>query len=501
MPKLAILAILLFAIARAGELKNPHRVQKLYDELGAPCLWSCFGHPTELYEQYRALLERLPYHGIDPEPFRAEYYQELKITDNLIQIANILYFGSLNPSNLFKGIKLPQKQDITSQVIVKLIRQGRLQDLPSELSPKNHEYEALIKWAQHYINLLEEDWPKINPANLQVGKKHKEVPLLRKRLYLLQDLPSDSGDDTFDIELKQALTEFQKRHGLLPNGNLDAKTAKELNITPKERLITIFLNLEKLRWVSPPSQGQFILVNIPSYELFLYQDGKVSLTSKVIVGRDFAGDLRPTPILYSQISHVVLNPRWYVPASIASKDILPKAKKDPTILQRKRLRLYKNGEEIDPLSIDWANLDLRKAPFTLVQDSGPGNSLGRIKLHFPNDFDVYLHDTPEKHLFNKHKRAYSSGCIRVEKIRQLTSEILGWSEKRLNSAISSGQNISIAPQTKVPIYIAYMTAFDKDGSLNFREDIYGYDKKLMKAFKEVDIAGSARSRGHQTKSN
>ncbi|MEN3033673.1 MAG: L,D-transpeptidase family protein [Aquificaceae bacterium] len=501
MPRLALFVILIFSTLRASELKNPQRVQALYSELGAICLWSCFGNPTELYSQYRTLLSILPQHGIDPEQFKAEANQELKITDNLLQIANALYYGQLNPATVFRGAKIPQKQDITMQTLVNLIRQRRLQDLPKELSPNNPEYEALSKWAERYISLLEEDWPKINQVKLQIGTKHPEVLKLRKRLYLLQDLPGESGGDIFDEELKRALMEFQKRHGLLPTGNLDQKTTMELNVTPRERLKTIFLNLEKLRWVSPPPRGMFVMVNVPSYELFLYEDGKVKLTSKVVVGRDFKGDTRPTPIIYSQLSYIVLNPKWYVPPSIASKDILPRAQRDPSIIQRKRLRIYKNGEEVDPSSIDWANIDPKRPPFMLVQDSGPGNSLGQIKFHFPNDFDVYLHDTPEKHLFNRHKRAYSSGCIRVEKARQLASELLGWNENRLNRAIASRQNISVSPQSKVPIYIAYLTAFERDGILNFREDIYGYDKKLLKALKEVDFARNISPGGYQTKSN
>ncbi len=297
------------------------------------------------------------------------------------------------------------------------------------------------------------------------------------------DLQEYSPSESFDDLLLQGVKTFQKRHGLPENGIIDQKTLAELNISPRDRLRQIYLNLEKHRWL-PEDFKRAVVVNVPSFELFLIEGGSVKLHSKVIVGRNYIQDFRPTPMLYSRIESITVNPKWYVPVSISTKDILPKVKKNPEYLTRKGFRVFHGEGEIDPLQVDWSQYNERNFPFRLVQEPGARNALGTIKFNFPNAFAVYLHDTPERHLFRHTKRAFSSGCIRVEKARQLAFAILGegWNDRRIESLIKSGQTQSLRVNPPVPIYILYFTAFERDGMLHFREDLYGYDTILSRAF-------------------
>ncbi|MFN3947505.1 MAG: L,D-transpeptidase family protein, partial [Aquificaceae bacterium] len=224
----------------------------------------------------------------------------------------------------------------------------------------------------------------------------------------------------------------------------------------------------------------YILVNIPSFELFLIEDGQVKLSSKVIVGRNYKDDFRPTPMLYSKVESITINPKWYVPVSIAVKDLLPKIKKNPSYLTKKGFKVLSMGREIDPLSVDWSMYNEKNFPFMLVQEAGPQNALGHIKFNFPNPFQVYLHDTPDRHLFKHTKRAFSSGCIRVDKARELALSLLGgdWTGRQLAEMIKSRKTQTIKLKEPIPIYILYYTAFERDGKLHFREDLYGYDTIL-----------------------
>ena len=340
-----------------------------------------------------------------------------------------------------------------------------------------------MEQAKFYHDLSNFEWRATRVAKpLRYGDKSPCIDEIRFRLFLLGDMQEYNPSESFDDALLQAVKNFQRRHGLPESGVIDQKTLAELNVSPRDRLRQIYLNLEKHRWL-PEDFKRAVVVNVPSFELFLIEGGSVKLYSRVIVGRNYVKDFRPTPMLYSRIESITVNPRWYVPVSISTKDILPKVKKNPEYLKRKGFRVFLGEEEIDPLQVDWSQYNERNFPFRLVQEPGRRNALGVIKFNFPNPFAVYLHDTPERHLFNHTKRAYSSGCIRVEKARQLAISLLGegWNDKRLENLIKSGQTQTLRVNPPVPIYILYFTAFERNGVLHFREDLYGYDTILSRA--------------------
>ncbi len=457
----------------------PKKLLELYSKLDYACLWTCKEENLELYKE---LVSNARQHGLrqkdyEVNPLEDPLLYELFITDRLIRLAYDLYYGRLRPKKLFNHWTAPEKEDKVINILADLIKAGRIKDFFKELSPKDPSYWLLVKEAELYEFLSGLEWKTIRPRKaLRVGDKSPCIDEVRYRLFLLGDLKEYEPSEVFDERLKEAIKSFQERHGIEPTGILDGHTLKELNTKPSERLRQIYLNLEKLRWVEIPKNA--IAVNIPSFELFYFKEGKLRLSSKVVVGRNYEKDFRPTPILYSRVQSITVNPKWYVPISIAVKDIKPKVLKDPNYLSRKGIRVFYKGEEVDPSQVDWASLSENNFPYMLVQEAGPRNALGVLKFNFPNPFAVYLHDTPDKHLFKRHKRTFSSGCIRVEKAKELALELLGpdWDMKRLNGLISSKNTITVRLPREVPIYLLYYTAFERDGKLHLREDIYGYDR-------------------------
>ncbi len=466
-------------------LSNPQKVYHLYRLLGVNCIWYCEGQPTENLQNLKKILSSAVHHGLDQESYKFPegVDPELATTDMLIKLAYDLYYGRVRPLDIYKEWSLPSKPDRVLQELATLIKDGRIGDFLSEFAPGSAEYWFLVDQVKFYQDLSVFEWRPIRIAKpLRYGEKSPCIDEVRFRLFLLGDLEEYAFSETFDDALLKAVKNFQRRHGLTENGVIDKKTLAELNISPKDRLRQIYLNLEKHRWL-PKEFRKTVVVNIPSFELFFIEGGSVKLHSKVIVGRNYTKDFRPTPMLYSRIESITINPKWYVPVSISTKDILPKVKKNPEYLTKKSFRVFRGEEEVDPLQVDWSQYNEKNFPFRLVQEPGAKNALGTIKFNFPNSFAVYLHDTPERHLFNHTKRAFSSGCIRVEKARQLALMILGegWSDRRIENLIKSGQTQALRVNPPVPIYILYFTAFERDGMLHFREDLYGYDTILSRA--------------------
>ncbi|MFN0238108.1 murein L,D-transpeptidase [Hydrogenobacter sp. Uz 6-8] len=405
----------------------------------------------------------------------------------MLRLAYDLYYGRTRPSELYRGWSVPKRQDRVVEKVAALIREERLGDLLREITPKSQEYWFLVEQAKSLQELSSIEWKPIRLSrHLRHGDRSTCLEEIRFRLFLLGDIREYTPSDFFDHTLLEAVKRFQKRHGLPETGTIGSKTIAELNISPEERLMQVYLNLEKHRWL-PEDFERAVVVNIPSFELFLINKNSVELHSKVIVGRNYREDFRPTPILYSRIESLTINPSWHVPRSISVKDILPRVRKDPDYLRKKSFRVFLGGEEVDPLQIDWSLYSEKNFPFRLVQSPGPQNALGRIKFNFQNPFDVYLHDTPDVELFKKPKRAFSSGCIRVEKAKELALALLGegWNSKKLENLIKEQQTQTLSLRNPIPIYILYLTAFERDGELHFREDIYGYDTILSRALSKV----------------
>jgi murein L,D-transpeptidase YcbB/YkuD len=366
---------------------------------------------------------------------------------------------------------------------------GRLHTFLDTLGPRHAGYRALEKRLPRYRRIARSGgWPVIAAGpKLAPGDCGPRVVQLRRRLAAGGDLSvaAESGDRCFGGPLADALRRFQRRHGLESDGVLGDRTLAALNVPVEARVRQIRLSLERWRWLPADPGPRHLLVNIPGFELQVVEAGKVVKTMRTVVGRQ----RRATPELAGAITYLELNPYWYVPHRIAREDLLPKIKADPGFIARQAFRVFDGwapgARELDPAAIDWANVSASRFPYRLRQEPAGANALGRVKFIFPNPMDVYLHDTPAKGLFRKASRPFSSGCVRVEDPLALASLLLAgqaWDAERLARAVASNQRQVVTLEEPVPVYLVYLTAWVAvDGTLQFREDVYGRDQALSAA--------------------
>jgi murein L,D-transpeptidase YcbB/YkuD len=322
-------------------------------------------------------------------------------------------------------------------------------------------------------------WPTLPAsAKLTPGARGPDVALLRHRLAMTEDLPANKiNGDVFDDALAAAVRHFQARHGLPETGSVGPSTLTALNVPVGKRLHQLAASIDRLAAMDINFGQRYVVVNIPSTVAEAVEGDHVVRRYVVVVGKTD----RPSPTLTTMITTVNLNPTWTVPLSIAKKDIITKMRKDPGYLARMHMRaLDAQGNEIDPKLIDW-NSD-RSPNFTLRQDSGNWNALGAVRIDMPNPYSVYMHDTNHKNLFSNDYRFESSGCTRVAEVRDLAAWLLadnpGWGRAEIDAGIDKGQRIDIRLTHKVPVAWTYLTGWaTRDGTIHFRDDIYGLDDK------------------------
>jgi murein L,D-transpeptidase YcbB/YkuD len=319
-------------------------------------------------------------------------------------------------------------------------------------------------------------WPTV-PAveRLRVGVKHPGVTALRERLSLAGDLESHGGvTDVYDSYVEGAVRRFQARHGLVVDGAVREQTLRSLNVPAEARLTQLKANVVRLR-----SFGQlgnrFVMANIPAARAEAVENGVVVSRHTTVAGK---AD-RPSPDLTSKITEINFNPFWTVPASIVRKDLIPKMQAEPDYLTKYRIRIFDpKGAELEPKQVNWFSEEATQYRFK--QDPGELNSLGTIRINFPSAHGVYMHDTPFKNLFGEDVRFHSSGCMRVQNVRDLVTWLLGetpgWSRAEIDQVIKSGERKDAKVAKAVPLYWVYVTAWaTPDGVVQFREDIYNRD--------------------------
>lgn len=362
------------------------------------------------------------------------------------------------------------------------------EDFYKTFSPQISQYELLREKLREYIYILENFNQKkiVIKKPLRVGDKDKTIPYLRQFLYLTGDLKSNDNLDSeyFDVSLEEAIKNFQNRHGLNPDGIIGKDTLYQINYPLTERIVDISINMEKLRWLNQLNPNR-VEINIPSFELTFYKQNKEIFNRKVIVGKNDINDFRPTYVYCSKIERIIFYPYWTVPEKIAIKDLIPKIRKDKNYLKRYNFKVYLDGKEINPEKINWYAVDESNFRFKFIQQPGDKNFLGKVKIEFDNPFDIYLHDTPYKELFNKKQRAFSSGCVRLEDAQLLTKAILsedGYNQDTVETFFKEEKNRVIRIKSNFMLYIFYHTAIVKDGAIHFYNDIYGYDKIMKEKF-------------------
>lgn len=331
----------------------------------------------------------------------------------------------------------------------------------------NEPYRKLKEQLAKYVDIARKGgWPMITADGkkpIKPGAASPDVVSIKRHLYLTGDLPVNDTTDNFNDSLATALKSFQERHGLQTTGTANSETIKELNVSANERVKQLLINLERMRWMPSQPQGKLILVNIPEFVLHVMEDGKKVFDMKIVVGKEGHNTMMFTKTL----NQVVFSPYWNVPPSIVKKELLPEIEKDPNYLAKQNMEVI--GEENGVPEI-------RQLP-------GEKNSLGKVKFLFPNSYNIYFHDTPAKSLFERNRRAYSHGCIRLSEPQKMAQYLLqndpSWTAERIEEAMNAGKEQYVKLKEPVEVFITYYTAWvDDNGKLNFRDDIYDHDEKI-----------------------
>jgi len=332
----------------------------------------------------------------------------------------------------------------------------------------NQSYKELKDQLVNYLKIARGGgWPQVNTVkkSLKKGTRSPDIAIIKRRLMITGDLVGNDTSQVFNDTLIMAVKNFQSRHGFTPTGIISDSLVKEMNVPAIKRVQQLLMNMDRMRWLANNPSGNLIVVNIPEFVMHVYEGKQKAFDIVVVVGKEGHN----TMMFNGDLNQVVFSPYWNVPPSIVAKEILPAINKNPNYIAKENMEITGNDDGLP----------------VVRQKPGPGNALGKVKFLFPNSFNIYFHDTPSKSLFEKDKRAYSHGCIRVKEPEKLANYILRnqpeWSAEKINEAMNSGEEKYVKVKNPIPVVITYYTAWvDENGRLNFREDIYGHDSNLAK---------------------
>lgn len=408
---------------------------------------------------------------------RAKY--DVLLTHKLQKYISHLSSGLYNQRDFYNNWDLKKDTiDINSTIAI-LLKTDSLNYKMEQLKP-NHIVYTSLKKALKIINTFPSS--TFNPITIEskivLNDTNLTVIDIKKRLLYWKDMkPRDSISAIYDLETNEAMKKFQIRHGLAADGVIGAGTIAALNFSKNDRKQQILTNLERWKWFPKDKGKEYLIVNIPDYKLTLVKNNDTIKTYKVIVGKN----KRPTPVLSSRLSNVILNPTWTVPPTILKEDVIPAISSSINYLAQTNIKVYDtNGSEVS--ASNWKILSAKS--YRYVQSPGTFNSLGMVKFSFPNRFSVYLHDTNHRDFFGKQKRSLSSGCVRVQNPLELAEYLLGdetkWNVEKITEILKSRKTKHIKIQKEVNIYLLYWTAWSENNTLIFRDDIYNLDAVLNK---------------------
>lgn len=404
---------------------------------------------------------------------------ELLLTTTFFKYSKKVFTGIYeNPKNL--DWYIPKNKKNYQVLLDSLVDSKKNNNL---WEPANKYYIALKQKLISYRKIEKNGgFPKIilSKKSLSITEKDSCLVNVKRYLILSGDLKNNDKSIKFTDSLVKAVSRFQTRMGLNNQGILGEATVKEMNVPISFRIKQIMINMERLRWFPDQVEDDFLLINIPEYKLHVFENKQKVMDLKVIVGKEATR----TSIFKGNISQLILNPYWNVPTSIVRKEMLPKLKQNSNYLSKNNMELLSGNTIIDPSTVNW-NKYTSSIPYSIRQKPGDDNALGKMKFIFPNNFSIYLHDTPSRSIFNESKRAFSHGCIRVENPMKLAQYILRnnqkWNSDNLQSSIESKKTISIQIKPSLPVYIVYFTAWiGNSGEINFRNDLYNMDNQLEK---------------------
>src|SRR5687767_14209264 len=406
---------------------------------------------------------------------------EVLMTALYAGIAEQRLVGHVDPRSVFQSWYIDPREERVDSAMARMLRAPRLDQALDSMRPRHDAYNALRTELDRYRRLVAaggwkrlDKGPALSPGDNAPASR---LAALRERLRasgLLDSRESTAKGDTtagriYDNVLAGAVAQVQARHGIVVDSILGAETVDALNVPAEYRAAQIAGKLDRYRWLPQSLGGRYILVNVPAFQLQAFDNGAEVLTMKVIVGAEYDG--RSTPVFSDSLQTVVFRPYWNVTENIAENEIWPKAEADPSYMARNNYEVVR-GEE---------GPRVRQKP-------GPQNALGLVKFMFPNSFDIYLHDTPQGELFEEDVRAFSHGCIRVEKPAELAQYVLGWPADSVQRLIEGEKDDRhVAVEQKIPVYIVYMTSYVRDGVLHFGNDLYSRDQALVAAVRAAAL--------------
>jgi len=408
---------------------------------------------------------------------------EVAATRMLLAYARDVQSGVLEPDRVDPGLvmEVPRRDPLEQ---LRRFAAADPHDFMRSLPPQSPEYRRLLKLKRGLERAVAQGgWgPEVGAEALRPGASGPEVVAVRDRLRRMGYMPPRASA-SYDAVLEAGVRQFQIDHGLTPDGIAGRDTIGHINVPPEKRLEQVLVGLERLRWLNKPLGERHILVNQAAFRMYIYDAGRVSFESDVIVGMETRK--WRTPEFSDEMEHLIVNPTWHVPQSIAIRDYLPKLIANPNAADY--MRLYDaNGRQVSRSNIDFSRYTPGNFPFRLKQPPSERNALGLVKFMFPNRWNIYLHDTPTKHLFGNDVRAFSSGCVRVERPFDLAYELLSrqTDDPRglFHRALDSGRETRIDLQTPVPVHLTYRTVWvDAKGRVNYRADVYGRDGRIFEA--------------------
>ncbi|MBS9525257.1 L,D-transpeptidase family protein [Litoribacter alkaliphilus] len=417
---------------------------------------------------------------------------ELLLTDAYLLLSTHLSQGKTDRETIdptWRAAGREARPELAAFVDSTIVNDNVLESLKS-LTPKHREYINLKRGLKKYREFARQGgWQKVNftATKLEKGMRHPDVSLLKERLNIESESADNEGDDLFDLKLEQKVKSFQELNGLTPDGVIGRGTMEALNIPVEDRIANIEANLERWRWLSDDLGKRYVKVNIANFEMQVVESDSIVFTSRAIVGKHY----RQTPVFSARMNHLVFAPTWTVPPTILWNDVIPAVKKDPGYLSSKNMQvLTREGKVVDAKSIDWKNVTRSNFPYMIRQSPGKDNALGNVKFMFPNQNNVYIHDTPTRNLFVHTDRSFSSGCIRISKPMEFAQYLLQdkpeWTLDQMNRVIAQGKERTVFITDPIQVHLLYMTAWaESDGTVHFRKDIYSRDQPLLNALKQA----------------
>lgn len=492
-----------FTQSLAASASVDQAVADWYRETGYETLWTGAGD-AERRAAFLAAIGRAADHGLPVARYDAAVLTaalraaetegdrgrvEVEMTRAYLAWARDLTSGALDPKEVDAGI-VREINRIEPKILLTRIANGNPEAVLKWLEPKSPEYMQLMKAKLGLeAQIAAGGWgEQVQGGSLGPGDAGSRVVALRDRLMRMGYL-SPTSVASYDRALQVAVTAFQLNHGLTADGVANAATLDEINIGPEARLKSVLVAMERERWMHIDRETKHVWVNLPDFKARIIDGGKTIFETRVVIGKNVP-DQR-SPEFSDEMEHMVINPSWGVPRSIIVKEYLPLLRQNPNAVGHLQI-IDGRGRVVPRSAVNFGG----SFPYGMRQPPSDGNALGKVKFMFPNPYNIYLHDTPSKSLFNEEVRAYSHGCIRVADPFDLAHELLSWqtdnAEAEFEAALDTGEETTVKLKQHLPVHLVYFTAYpDQKGRIGYRRDIYGRDAALWEALQAagVELAG------------